>query len=394
MKKIISVLLAVTLLLSSVSVMAFAVTADDVNTQLTDTIEKFNHDFDTKTDANGDGKLNAADARAALLYSAGLTDELDGTDRADIDGDGTVTAVDARAILRLSAGLDSRDSYYTTAQKLELFNSVMNTVKPNNTKYNYYNTDTTADITYDNSKTVDSFSKQVNALMSSSDDKLDLGKEITAGKGTTTTSGSKVAFTASETSDFPLSEKNYSSLLTSGDITNIVYGTNQSYTFTSKNSSGTVVVEPKTLTGLDSITIYTKNENLSQIPANTETLSNGKIFNVPQKEDIESGYKELTSSMDEMKDIVEKVGGTIDMSATMKSFNIHDSYVTVYFYHDTGKPVAIDYHLNYDFVISLYMNIRIILVVANLVINKQTINITTKEVQTFSYYFPNNYTGA
>ena len=58
-------------------------------------------------DANGDGVINARDARLLLRYAAGLVDaaELDLV-AADYNGDGKVNARDARALLRAIAGLD------------------------------------------------------------------------------------------------------------------------------------------------------------------------------------------------------------------------------------------------------------------------------------------------
>ena len=60
-------------------------------------------------DVNGDGTVDAADARLALRASVGL-DPLDGDlfgfPAADIDKDGEITSADARAILRASVGLE------------------------------------------------------------------------------------------------------------------------------------------------------------------------------------------------------------------------------------------------------------------------------------------------
>ena len=53
-------------------------------------------------DADGDGKVTAADARAVLRAAVGL-EEIP-LERADADGDGKITAADARAILRKSVG--------------------------------------------------------------------------------------------------------------------------------------------------------------------------------------------------------------------------------------------------------------------------------------------------
>lgn len=58
-------------------------------------------------DVNGDGKVNARDARAILRHAAGLLGEGEiNLDAADYNGDGRVNARDARAILRRAAGLE------------------------------------------------------------------------------------------------------------------------------------------------------------------------------------------------------------------------------------------------------------------------------------------------
>lgn len=61
-----------------------------------------------KGDANGDGKVTAADARFALRVAAGIQAvTLEEYLRADLDSDGDVTAAEARIILRMAAGLES-----------------------------------------------------------------------------------------------------------------------------------------------------------------------------------------------------------------------------------------------------------------------------------------------
>lgn len=58
-------------------------------------------------DVNGDGRINARDARALLRYLAGMEELSEtGLAAADFNGDGRVNARDARAILRDIAGLD------------------------------------------------------------------------------------------------------------------------------------------------------------------------------------------------------------------------------------------------------------------------------------------------
>lgn len=55
-----------------------------------------------KLDVNGDGMINARDARALLRCIAGLAEE----SAADLNGDGKVDARDARALLRYIAALE------------------------------------------------------------------------------------------------------------------------------------------------------------------------------------------------------------------------------------------------------------------------------------------------
>ena len=58
-------------------------------------------------DANGDGKVNARDARLALRYAAKLIGDGElNVEAADINGDGKVNARDARIMLRKAAGLE------------------------------------------------------------------------------------------------------------------------------------------------------------------------------------------------------------------------------------------------------------------------------------------------
>lgn len=53
-------------------------------------------------DVNKDNKINAADARLVLRYSAKLESSSDIRTRGDMNGDGKITASDARMILKLS----------------------------------------------------------------------------------------------------------------------------------------------------------------------------------------------------------------------------------------------------------------------------------------------------
>lgn len=62
-------------------------------------------------DADGDGKITAADARMILRRAARIiVFTLEQDERADVDKDGKVTANDARIVLRVSAGLETLDA--------------------------------------------------------------------------------------------------------------------------------------------------------------------------------------------------------------------------------------------------------------------------------------------
>lgn len=73
-------------------------------------IEQDNDDFVrfTPGDLNSDGKINSADAKIALRYSARLDTQSTSVKLAgDTNEDGRVTSADARKLLRVAAKLDS-----------------------------------------------------------------------------------------------------------------------------------------------------------------------------------------------------------------------------------------------------------------------------------------------
>lgn len=127
MKKTFATLLAVILLLSSLSVGAFALTGNEIAK---------NYDFalnvaqkDSENNIIGyisDGKVTLDDARAVLRVSAGIEAPRDGLDY-DIDGDGLVSITDVKAMLSIVLGIDvsiSDDEYL-----LSLFKSELNSIK-------------------------------------------------------------------------------------------------------------------------------------------------------------------------------------------------------------------------------------------------------------------------
>ena len=154
MKKVFCMLMATILLISSMSVSAFALTSAESNNQLN---EAFNAMFGTVAgDVNKDGNFDALDARSALIASVGVDEDINDA-VADMDGDGVITSLDVRALLRISAKLDSYDVFYTTEEKFNLFNAFANNIKATNLKFQYTGMDKNVDISHNNKALVDEF---------------------------------------------------------------------------------------------------------------------------------------------------------------------------------------------------------------------------------------------
>ena len=135
MKKLISILLMAALLASAFSISAFALTGDDIAKT---------YDFAlnvAETDSNGniigytsDGKVTLDDARAVLRVSAGIEAPRDGFNY-DVDADGFVSVADVKKMISIVLGIDvsvSDDEYLLSLFKQEL-NSVKN-LRPGFTK--------------------------------------------------------------------------------------------------------------------------------------------------------------------------------------------------------------------------------------------------------------------
>lgn len=107
MKKTISVILAIVMIVSAFSVSAYALTGD----------------------ANSDNKITAVDARMILQYVAGLNSDVN-VENYDINGDGKITAIDARVVLQIVAGLAEHPAEIAVQrQNLETFVAAFNAVK-------------------------------------------------------------------------------------------------------------------------------------------------------------------------------------------------------------------------------------------------------------------------
>ncbi len=79
------------------------VTSAEIVKALVDNAQSSGNNAVLRGDANGDGKVNSADASAILKYSVGLGKV--NMNAADFDGNGKVNAADASAVLRYCVGL-------------------------------------------------------------------------------------------------------------------------------------------------------------------------------------------------------------------------------------------------------------------------------------------------
>ena len=121
MKKILSIVMALVLIVLSLSCVAIAAVT-------------------MPGDVNGDGAVKATDARMILQVVAGLMDksELKSPENADMNGDGSLKATDARMILQIVAGLNNNQSDSQKAQIAKLFND--ETARAAKGKYNWTRT--------------------------------------------------------------------------------------------------------------------------------------------------------------------------------------------------------------------------------------------------------------
>ena len=385
MKKVFCMLMATILLISSMSVSAFALTSAESNNQLN---EAFNAMFGTVAgDVNKDGKFNALDARSALIASVGVDEDIN-DDIADMDGDGVITSLDVRALLRISAKLDSHDAFYTAEEKFNLFNAFANNIKATNLKFQYTGMDRNVDIAHNNKALVDEFNKEMNGIPGmAEEDKIDLNAELTKDKGKTTYKCSTRAYSATDL-NFPVKEKDFVSKLTISDISSITYKSDQSYTFAPKRTSGNRVQEMTdyniSMTGLDVLTVKLARESMSKIPDDLTTLRHGRIFNeLPNNADLVKGYEDMNKEFASLADTI----GT--MNASFKNINYHDSSVSIYFNRATGKICVIEYDLYYDFTVNLAMDLSVPLFFINI---EGNMDITDKENSKYVYCFTDNCT--
>ncbi len=118
MKKVLSVILVISVLMCMLGTTAFATT-----TELT-TVEKSLLKVQ-RIDADGDGSYTTSDASEYLKAAAGIIDDSD-VEQYDVDSDGVISVVDAQKVLKIVSGIEP---VLTQEEALALFNEKINSVK-------------------------------------------------------------------------------------------------------------------------------------------------------------------------------------------------------------------------------------------------------------------------
>lgn len=385
MKKIISVFLAVIMIMSSFMFSASALTKDE-SEKAVDLAYSAMYEG-VKGDVNNDNKFNAADARSALLYSAGLVEGNFDALKADTDCDGKITAVDARTLLRVSASLEPV-SVLETAVQLNMVNALLNSVKAYALAYKKNSATTNIDITYDHKSDVDNFTKQLKKFAEDGED-MDFGAMLTEGKGEVKYDNLSIKRAATD-ANFPIKGEDFSSLLTTDNIDRIEYKANQKFSYQQMSPRNIPIYAPIERENVDALTVYFKTETLTVIPDDSMVTNHGKCFDVLTKKTLNDGYGSINDMMggDDMKALVASMpGASFDMRVDHNYLTYRDSYVTVYFDSNTKELCGVDYNMTYDFSIALYMNIYLIALIVNIDFRNKTINVVNTDNISESYCF-------
>ena len=354
MKKIISVICAVVLLLSSVSVSAFALTKTEAEKEVTKQKALYEGAFSQK--------IAAADARNVLKTSAGL--KISGVDTKyfDIDDDGKITAIDARIFLRIAAKLDSINNYYGKFV-YNYFLAIINSIKPGEHQYYSAKTDETKDVRYnDPSNVVGQINGQMK-IFESLDPELanfNFENEIKSSVGNKKTSYSTNGYDLTN-DDYPVKGNELACLLNFSEINSVKYENNQTFTFKKVSElTGKVLIDKK-IEGLDAITVYLKDETVSltgDISGRFDNLTVNKAFDALSESDVKKMIADNASAgnlegMDQL--------GKCDVKINPKNLKYKDSYIKIYFYPETGVPVGTVHNLGYVMNMDMTMDVDITL---------------------------------
>ncbi|MDY3936808.1 MAG: hypothetical protein SOZ38_00265, partial [Oscillospiraceae bacterium] len=313
----------------------------------------------------------ASDARMLLRYTAGLEqkpgdDEFDY--RCDMNADNRITPADARLVLRIVSKIDNSDITYLNA-----FNTILNAVKPDNQKVRTSYRNTVMSKNYDNKNVSVDFKNELNDMIKSlgilgfaiPEDVKDEFNKLSLDKELTTIDHRKDDDYITPNIypkdlmkcniKFPLDvQSKISSMIDMSQVNKIIYNPNDVGTFVIKSryvskETGDYTVNYSAEVNSASITVYLKDESLMEIPDNKMTIDHGKLFNLAN----------LDNNID-FNDVGDDFKEFGEITCKLDSVKYHDSYVKVYFNNNTastnyGKPIYIDYNLNYD--INFYSHI-------------------------------------
>ncbi len=428
MKKLTAIVICVIMLIANIALIASAYsTQSESRPALEEIFAKVKYLGDT----NHDRSIHANDARAILRYSADLDpdidDELtaaaqstlniDGNDsiRAldkdliyDIDGDGAVTAIDARIALRISADLESLNTYREKFA-LELFNTSINNIKVptavgsyGGLKNYYYGEEKKTDaILIDNEAALNSFSNQMNNLISamdSSSEPIDLAASLRQDVGTFTYSSNNYEVVAYQNSNhIPVYGYTEGSFLTPSDVSSVNFNDSANYGFISYYTDNGVNTERHRyiMQNLYSITVTVVPDHLiaSHYPSDLVAGSHaGRVFDLPDKSNVDAAYQEIQELQAQMNSYKDESNWLTNVAALeVKKFNLSvdftsldvaGSTVTLYINPDNGLPVGVDYKLTYDLNVNMFLDINmqggIAVGFRDVVVENQNINITNK----------------
>ena len=315
-------------------------------------------------DYNNDGNVDVSDARSLLRLTAGLEnapndDEFDY--RCDMDGDGLKTPADARLVLRIASKLDKYDISY-----LNFFNASLNTVKANNSAFRAKYNSVIQKKDYDNKELAHSFESQMNDFINGinkfskkDEDKLSnfyFDKEFKTidhnSEDDYTYVKNNTVCSASRAVKFPLTGSEMGSLLEFSDVLNIEYNDDDIAEFSiespwisKETGKQDILFGPESTGKCSSVTIYMKPEKYAAIPENRSEISYGRVYNLPE---FGNTSGDLFGGAD--KDFNQ----FLNASGNFDNVSFSDSYIKLYFNNDSsksnyGKPIYIDYHLNYSF---------------------------------------------
>lgn len=260
---------------------------------------------------------------------------------------------------------------------VKMFNQIINSLKENKSSVQFhYATKEASTISWDNKNAVNSFDSQL-ANLGKADDGLitsNLSTMLKAAEGTTYYSPRSVTPRSLSFTDIPLTGIDISSRLTASDVKAIMYETNQSvtldFTYRVVNDVPLAYIDPITLTGLDSITVYLQDDVVDASAVDFRNAHANNVIDLPDKEQLEQ-EQEITFDLSFLDRFIHNItdffanlfsntsGAEYDEPDIYKEkknevttkgngFNVRNAAVTLYFDPVSKKPVATVFDYDID----------------------------------------------